>query len=259
MTKISALVITYNEEKKIEDCLKTIEWMDEIIVVDAYSMDKTVEICKKYTDKVYSNKFEDFSSQKNFCLSKAHSEWVFFIDADERITGALRNKILKIISSDSPKNGYFVKRKNYLYGKELKYGGHNKDFPLRLFRRESARFLQPVHEIADIKNHSVGYIYEEIEHWSTENIFDHIKKTNYYTSLEAKYFVQINKKFCHFRLIFQPPARFFQRYILQCGFRDGMEGLIYYFLSAVYDFIKYAKYLEELSNCKVRYNQSTKN
>lgn len=246
MSKLSVLVITYNEETNIEGCLESVKWADEIVIVDAYSIDKTAEIAKKYTDNVYFNKFKDFSSQKNFALSKASFKWVLSLDADERVTAGLRERVLQIVNEPLPKDGYFIRRSNYIYGKWFLYGGHNKDYQLRLFKKEGAEFYQPVHEKLSLRSNDIGFIDEPIEHYSTRNLTEHIAKINHYTDLEAALILQGNNKFFISKMIIKPIAHFFQHYILQQGFRDGWEGLVYYFISAACDFIKYAKCIERL-------------
>ena len=120
MIGLSVLIIVHNEVKNIRACLEGVKWADEIIIVDAKSNDGTIDICREYTDKIYMNSFKDFSTQKNFALSKATHDWVLFIDADEVVTDALRNRIVAVFNKTTKLDGYFIKRDNYIFGKILK-------------------------------------------------------------------------------------------------------------------------------------------
>lgn len=244
MPRISALIITHNEAKKIKACLESISWADEIIVVDAESTDETVGICKEYTNKVYLNPFKDFSGQKNFALSKAAFEWALFIDADEIVTPSLKKRIMSALKADTGLDGYFIRRSNYIFNKELRYGGHDKDFQLRLFKKEGAKFYQPIHEKVYIESKNTGYIEEPLLHYSTRNIDDYVRKLNLYTDLECEYMVSTDDKVSQARIFTVPFLRFIKRYIIQQGFLDGIEGFMFYLLSAFYDFLKYAKYFQ---------------
>ena len=131
--KISVIIITSNEEINIEDCLHSVEWSDEIIVVDSQSQDKTVEIAKKFTTKVFIKKWEGYSAQKKYALSLAENEWVLSLDADERITPELRDEIKLSIKKDF--DGYKIPRENYFLGKHITGCGWNEDYQLRLFKK----------------------------------------------------------------------------------------------------------------------------
>ena len=237
--KFSAAIITYNEESNIERCLKAIQWIDEIVIVDACSSDKTVELCKKYTDKIYFNEFKDFSAQKNFALSKCSHDWVLFIDADEEVSGELKEKLRSL--DVGSKAGYKVRRKTFMFKRLMKYGGHSLDAPLRIFDKNRGKFIQPIHEFFKIEG-PVGFISEPIMHYSCADIKEHVEKINFYTDLEVHFLSERKVNFCFIKFIFVPVARFLQRYILQRGFLDGREGFIFYVKSGVYDFVKWFKY-----------------
>jgi len=247
MAKLSALIITLNEQDNIEECIKSIRWADEIIVVDSGSKDSTVAIARKFTSKVYINEFKDFSSQKNFCLSKAACEWVLFLDADERITEDLRLKIQGVIKYDEGPDSYYIKRSTYIFGRLFKHGGHDKDYQLRLFKKRKGHFYQPVHEKVELSGGRAGYIDEPMLHYSSSNISQYVGKLNLYTDLESAYMAGRQKRISAVGIFTKPMLRFIQKYIVQLGFMDGPEGFIFYTFSSYYDFVRCAK-LWEINN-----------
>ena len=139
-SSVSVIVITYNEEKNIYDCLNSVKWADEIVVVDSKSTDKTVDIAKSFTDKVYEKEWEGYAENKNFALSKTTSEWILWLDADERVTNDLAQEIIKTINTDSDIDGYELARKAFFLGRWIKHCGWYPGYVLRVFKRENAPF-----------------------------------------------------------------------------------------------------------------------
>ena len=134
MEELSALVLTYNEEDHIAECLESINWIERIVVVDSFSEDKTKKICQQYDNvDFFENEFNDFASQRNFGLEKIKTDWVFVIDADERVTSELKNEIIETLNNPTAA-GYEIARKNYFLGKWIKYCGWYPDYTLRLFK-----------------------------------------------------------------------------------------------------------------------------
>ncbi|KJJ85235.1 family 2 glycosyl transferase [Candidatus Omnitrophus magneticus] len=243
--KISAVIIAFNEERKIRECLSSIEWVDEIILVDNFSTDKTCEIALNYGAKVVQKKFNNFAEQKNFAVSLASNEWVLSIDADESISEALQREIISL-----PKNNnfdaYSILRRNIIFAREFKYGGHQIDRHVRLFKKSKGHFSGLIHEKIFIgDNTRIGFLNMPLIHYSTSNITEYIKKLNLYTDFESDNFTVDNKIFKKNDIIFKPLAVFLKRYIWQRGFLDGKEGFIFYFLSAFYCFMKYSKIWEK--------------
>jgi len=247
MANISAVVITYNEEDNIKDCLQSISWAEEIIVIDAYSEDSTVEISRKFTDKVYLREFDNFGAQKNYGLSKAGSDWILSIDADERVTDGLRGEIEEIIKDSSiEKNAFFVERLNSMYGAFVNYG--QPDYQLRLFRKMAGRFEQPVHEEVRFIGEA-GYLTNKLIHYSMRNLSEHLIKINQYTDLEIEILAQKGISICPYCLpwffLARPLLRFIESYFLMKGFKDGIRGFLLSVNSMFTEFIKYAKYWEK--------------
>jgi len=234
---ISALIITKNEEERIQDCLESIKWVNEIIIVDSYSTDNTLGICKKYTDKVFEREFDDFANQKNFGLNKINSEWVLNIDADERVTPELKNEIINIIE-DTNMKAFEIPIKTYFLNKPMKYAGEFPIYRTRLFKKNT-HFYNKVHEDIKISQNNLGRLKNSILHYTCLNLEHYINKYIHYAKLSAKQKYENGKTsnifYASLRLFFD----FFQKYILQKGFLMGGAGFIYSVIRAYYSFLKY--------------------
>ena len=164
--KLTVLIIAFNEEKNLRDCLESVKWADEIIVIDSFSTDKTVEISKEFTDKVISRKWEGFSSQRKFSIEQASHEWILSLDADERITEELKNSIQRMLANGSSADGYKVARKNHFLGKWIKGAFWYPDYQMRFFRKSKAKMEDRlIHEGFEVDG-NVGVIDGDIIHYS---------------------------------------------------------------------------------------------
>ncbi len=232
---IGCAIITYNEEDNIERTLKSVQFCDQIIVVDSYSTDKTVEIAKKYTDSVYFRKFINYGDQKNFALEKLSTDWLLSIDADEVVTERLKNEILKAIN-ETIFDSYYIKIQLVFLGKPLRFGGAQ-NWHLRLFRKNFKFSESLVHE--KVQSSKASYLKGKILHYSYKNLTDYIEKLNHYTTLSASL---KNEKKIH------PILRFilelFKRFVLRGAFLDGYNGTLFALLSSFYHLVKYAKIKE---------------
>lgn len=244
---ISVCVITFNEEANIEACLESVKWADEIVVIDSFSTDKTKEICLKYTDKFFTQKWEGFGITKNKAIEKCNSEWVFVIDADERITPLLREEIINLDASDC---AYKVARKSF-FGKEwIKYCGWYPDYTVRLFKKQKARFKEvEVHESL-IVDGSIGVLKNPMLHYTYKDVSDFIERLNRYTTLGAKDKKTTSYVRNVFDILFRPGFTFFKLYILKRGFMQGVSGIIISGLYAFYVFVKYLKVGERIKDNK---------
>jgi glycosyltransferase involved in cell wall biosynthesis len=243
MDKISAIVITKDEEKNINQCLESIKWVDEIIVVDAESDDKTIELAKKFTDKVFLKKWEGYVPQKKFALSKTTNEWVLSIDADERISPELKEEILKEDPGDT--DGFVIRRKNFLFGKEITTCGWNNDFQMRLFKKSKTELVEiKVHEGFNVIGEK-GKLKNVIIHNTFHSIHNYLKKVNEYTSLRAGEIYESKNKVTAFSIFFHTFSAFFRYYISLKGFKDGMQGLIISFVYSVSNMLTYVKIWEK--------------
>jgi glycosyltransferase involved in cell wall biosynthesis len=239
---ISAVFITLNEEKRIAKALGAGSWDDEIVVIDSGSTDHTVDEARRHGAKVFQRKFDDFASQKNFALEKAAQEWVLFLDADEIVTGELHKEAAEAVNTEAF-NGYMIPRTNVIFGRAMRYGGHQGDSHLRLFRKGAAHFEGAIHEKVLVKGH-VGRLESPIMHYSTETVNEYLAKLELYTDLEAHLLLKSGRKVPVRDMALKPLLKFIKQYFLQGGFLDGVEGFMFYRLSMFYLFVKYAKYFE---------------
>ena len=243
MAKISAVVITYNEEKNIRRCLESLKFADEIVVVDSESKDKTVSIAREYTEKIYIQKWLGFARQRKFACKLASSEWVLNIDADEMVTPELAEEIKKKIDAFPEINGYWIRRRSKFLGRWIEHAWEP-DWVLRLFRKGKGIFGEKqVHEGVSLKG-KTGRLQGKIEHYPFENLSYNLKKLDSYTTLSASEMMEKRKTGILFRLLFSPILGFFKVYFIKQGFRDGIPGLILSGLHSFYVFSKYAKYWE---------------
>lgn len=225
MTKITAIIPTLNEEIHIRDAIKSVSFADEIIVIDSFSTDKTVEIAKKMNVKIIKRKFDDFSSQKNFAINKAKHSWIYLLDADERVTPEVEKEILDAVKN--PKNfvGFFVRRTFYFAGEKINYSGWQRDKVVRLFLKEHCKYAGVVHETIKT-NGELGFLKHKIDHFGYRSYDHFIDKIHHYASLKAKDLHKQGKRVNLFHILIKPPARFFIHYIIRLGFLDGFAGVI---------------------------------
>ena len=242
---ISAIVVCFNEEERIEDCLESLRWCDEIVVIDSFSTDRTAEICRGYTDKFIQREWAGYRDQKAFAHSQATMDWVLLVDSDERVTPELRDEIQSALASDAGScAGYAVPRLvNYL-GRWWWRGGWYPDYDIRLFRRERATWggSDPHEKI--LVDGKVRRLKHCLHHYSYRDIEDHVQRINRFTSISSR---ELKKEGGHWRLsdaLLRPPARFIRSYILQRGFMEGFAGFYVAVVAAVYVFLKYAKLWE---------------
>jgi glycosyltransferase involved in cell wall biosynthesis len=223
---ISAIVITKDEEKMIEDCLKSLDFCEEIIVLDSGSNDKTVEICKKYTDRIYQNKFSDFASTRNEAAKHAAGIWILYIDADERISSKLKMKIAEVIK-DEEYSGYEIKRNNNFLGVWMKRGGWEDEYLLRLMRKDKLKkWFGHLHETAEVEG-KIGKIEEPILHFSHRDLSSMVEKTIKWSDLEAEERIKNKHPLMtipRFVKIFF--KELFIRLVIKKAWKDGVVGII---------------------------------
>lgn len=229
-SKITALVITLNEGRNIKDLIQNLDFTDEIIIVDSYSTDDTMQILEQYKHvKVYQHKFLDFASQRNIALKYAAYNWVLFIDADERISDSLKKEILETVSSENPKDGYYFKRKFYFINDTLNFTGLRSDKNLRLFKKENAEYRGLVHEKLNITN--TATLKNTLAHYSYINYSHFREKIIYYNKLKAK--EKLSKGYTPNTVmkVFHPVYTFLNRFVFRLGILDGRKG---YIISKIY-------------------------
>lgn len=230
MNKISVVIITKNEAQNISDCLESVKWADEIIVVDSGSEDETISIAKRFTDKVLINEWKGFADQKSFAMNQASNEWILSIDADERVTEKLKDEILN--SDLNQFDGYRIKRENYFLGKLIRGCGWGNDYQLRLFRKSKTKLTNRlVHEGFEVEG-KIGQLKNSMLHFSYRNFSDAITKINHYSTLEAIE-KQNRKKVTAFTIVVTPVVAFLQHFFLRKGFIDGIYGLFVSIMHAI--------------------------
>lgn len=242
--KISAIIITFNEEKNIEKCLKSLSWVDEIIIVDSFSTDATIDICRRYSANIFQRKFNGFATQRNFGIEKVTHDWVLFVDADEEITQQLRVEIIEAINQNADIIAFYIPRYNCSFGKFLRYGNNFPDYQLRLFRRDMVRYFKEIHEKPKVKEGKIGYLKNPIIHKNYMTISEYLPKLNFFTEIEAKEMIKNKIKISWSKIILYPILRFFWTYFIKSGWRDGFAGFLMSIFGSFYMLVKYLKYKE---------------
>jgi len=241
MLKISAVIITKDEEERIVPTLQSLDWVDEIVVVDAHSQDRTRELCRKYTDRVYVREWKDYVEQKNYALQLASHDWVLSLDADERVSEELRAEIEGLIKEGMDCDGYYIPRKVFYLGRWIKHCGWYPDYKMRLFRKSRARWVGgSVHESCQVEG-KVGYLRSPLLHFTYRNITEHLSRNNLYAKLSAQDKFRQGERAGIVKMVFFPLATFIKTYFIKLGFLEGVAGLIISVISATYVFLKYAK------------------
>jgi len=242
---ISAIILTKNNQETIKNTILSIkDFVDEIIVIDDFSEDKTVDIVGIFTSKIYKLENKDFSQRRNYGASKAKNKWLFYIDADETVDEKLRNEILESTKSDNF-SGYAIPRRNILLGKELKHGGWWPDYVLRLIRKDKlVNWQGELHEQPIIKG-KIGKLSNPLIHVSHRSLSEMVEKTNRWSEIEAKLLYDSNHpKMTWWRFFSVAFREFWYRGILKLGFLDGTTGIIEICYQMYSRMITYAKLWE---------------
>jgi len=248
VTKLSVILATYNEEKNIKACLESVRGLaDEIVIVDGQSTDKTVAIAKKYTQKIFFRKNPlMFHKNKQLAIEKATGEWILYLDADERVNPKLKKEILEVIGATprESRSGYWIPRKNIIFGKWIRHTGWWPDKQLRLFRNGFAKLpCQSVHEQPKLKGET-GELTNPLIHYNYQTVSQFVSRLNYYTENDKNVFLK-NKKQLHWTdAIRWPTAEFLKRFFQQEGYKDGLHGLVLSFLQAFSRLVTFAKIWE---------------
>jgi len=239
---VSVVIITKNEEKNIGRCLNSVDWADEILVIDSGSTDKTRDICNKFSKcKFIETDWLGFGRTKQYGVEMASYDWVLSLDADEEVSTELAQSI-RSLKQDSSITAFKIRRSSFYLSKMINFSGWQNDSPLRFFNKKFANFDEKiVHEKVSIFQGECSYLDSNILHYPYPDIETHIQKINLYTTLQAKETSNKNKKFLLFRALISSIFKFIKMYILRYGFLDGKEGFILALLSGFYVFLKYVK------------------
>jgi glycosyltransferase involved in cell wall biosynthesis len=239
--RVSVIIITRNEAHNIADCLRSVAWADEIVVVDSGSDDGTPEVALQFTDKVYAIPWYGYSANKNFALSKATGEWVLWLDADERVPEDLAHEIQTTLAQGAAVDGYEIPRLAFFMGRWIRHGGWYPAHVLRLFRRGRGHFSDhPVHEGVVLQG-SRGRLRHPLLHYTDLTLEHYFGKLNTYTTLSARMQLARGKSAGLWHMLARPLHTFVKMYVFKAGFLDGVQGLMLALLSAGHTFAKYAK------------------
>ena len=241
---LTVLVPCFNEERNIEACLQSVSgWVDEILVVDSFSTDRTLELARQFTDRVLQHEYINSAAQKNWAIPQARNEWVLIVDSDERVTTQLRQELQALLSRTPDKDGYWIRRNNYLFGRHIRHSGWGRDAVLRLFRRDLGRYSQKrVH--AEVRLDSTATLEGRLDHHTVASLTAWTAKINRYSSWKAEDKFERGFRYPHLQLILRPPLRFFKDFVLRLGVLDGWRGFLIAGMSAFAEMLMTAKVLE---------------
>lgn len=241
MPTISVIIITKNEANRIEACLRSVTWADEIIIVDSGSTDNTLDICRQYTDRIFVMDWPGFGPQKNRALQKASGDWVLSIDADEQISDALREEILATVAHANCCAYSLLRFSSYL-GKTLHHGDWANDRCVRLFQRTAAYFSNDiVHERLIVSDGIIGKLHQPLYHQSFTSLEQVLEKVNSYSSLTAQMRYAQGKRSTLGKALVHGLWTFFRGYVLKRGFLDGREGFMLAVSNAEGTYYRYVK------------------
>ena len=241
MEKITVAIITKDEERNIRDCLESVKWADEIVVVDNGSTDRTLSICQEYGARIFQEEWKGYSGQKNSAIEKAGNEWVLNLDADERVSPELRQEMQKSLGENRDVDAFWIPRKNFFLGRWIRYCGWYPDLNLRLFRKSQGRFGErAVHERVEVQGKTATLTHPLI-HKTYQSLSDFFVRMDRYSTLAAQEMQQEGREFRLLDVVFRPPFTFLQMYLLRAGFLEGYLGFV---LSVLYSYYTFAKYIK---------------
>jgi hypothetical protein len=237
--QLSAVILTLNEEKHIEACIESLRWADRVVVFDSYSQDNTVRVAEGAGAEVIQSPFENYAQQRNAALDRTETDWLFFVDADERGTPELAQEIREVIAS-RPEAGWYVPRHNYIFGRLTKGAGWFPDYQLRLLKHGLVRYERPVHEVAVVEG-EIDYLKSPLIHHNYEDKAHFQAKQRAYTDYDAGILKERGIRPKPYTYLTQPLRHFWWRFITLKGYQDGLHGLRLSGYMAYYEWVKYRK------------------
>lgn len=243
--KISVSIITFNEEHNLIDCLESVRGCDEIVVVDSFSTDRTVEIARRYTDRVIQRAWPGYVAQKNFALEQCTGDWILCLDADERCTPELRDEIRGALVVSDSTVGYTMSRHTRYLGRWINHGGWYPDRKLRLVRRGRARWegVDPHDKL--VADGPTADLQGEIHHFTYRSFAHQLRIVNKFSDVAVDEWIKEGRLPSLFLMLFHPPIKFLECYVWKLGFLDGLAGFIIAVTSSFYAFAKHVKLWEK--------------
>ena len=239
--KITATIITLNEERNIARAIESLRCCDEILILDSGSTDRTVELAQKLGARVIEAGWRGYAGQKNWAAEQAKHDWILSLDADEALSEALEAEIWNVKKNGPEYDGYTMPRLARYLGRWILHSGWYPDRKVRLYHRTKAKWVgDVVHESVHVRGR-VGHLETNILHFTCDSLSEHLRTLDRYTTLAAQDMVERQAKIGLWRLIVDPPWTFIKTYFFQRGFLDGLEGLIIAYMAAFYTFLKYSK------------------
>ncbi len=251
MNKLSVFVMTFNEKDKIKDCLESVKWADEIVVMDSFSTDGTVEICRQYTDKIVQKEFVGFGRLRNIALDNCSNDWILSVDADERVTDELRKEVAGLMAKGPGADAYLVPRKSHFLGRWIRHCGWYPDYRQpQFFNKRKMRYKeQLVHEGYELDGR-LSRLHEHVLQFPFLSLDQFLRKMDRYSNLRAEEMYKDGKQFSAMNILVNPAAMFFRMYVAKKGFLDGKTGLILSSLYGYYTLLKYIKLWEKEISAK---------
>lgn len=244
MPKLSVTVITRNEEANLAGALDSVAWADDLVVVDAGSTDGTVEVARRYTERVFVREWPGYSAQKNHAATLTRHDWILSLDADERVTPELAREIRARLEHEPPEQGYRIPRVTWHLGRWIRSTDWYPDYQLRLYDRRAGRWVERhVHESVALEGRP-GTLRGEIEHYAYRDLAHHLETMQRYTGLAARQMQEEGTRVGLAGLMLHPPLAFLRNYVLRGGVKDGIPGLVVSGMNAFYVFLKLAKLWE---------------
>jgi len=239
--KLTIIVPTFNSRRTLRKCLESAKWADEVLIVDSFSTDDTLEIARQYTDRILQHEYVNSATQKNWIIPQAEHEWVMILDSDEVITEDLKHRIQGLLESPGDVDAFRILRRSYFFGRLIRYSGWQNDRMVRLFLRDKGRY-EPLHVHADVVVPGpIGEVDEYLIHDPYEDLSDYLDTLDRFTTWAAKDLQDQGRRAHWYTLIGHSGFAFFRNYILRAGFLDGFHGFLLCGLSSFYVLVKYAK------------------
>jgi glycosyltransferase involved in cell wall biosynthesis len=242
--KVSVIITTFNEEVNVAECIESVLWADEILLVDSFSKDRTLEIARRYPINILEREYFGSAAQKNWAIDRVQHEWVLIIDADERVPEELAREILALLATEPPVNGFYIRRENIFIDKVIRHSGWSTDMVVRLFRRDKGRYPnRRVHADLEIEG-QVPVLRNPFLHYTFRTFDQYFPKFLNYAEWGAAQAFRDGRRAGFVELVFRPWWRFVRTFFLQLGFLDGVHGFVLCVLQGFGVFLKYARLWE---------------